>query len=148
MICNPVIAGTKLPDLANPGTAADLAKGKELIGADGQVVTGTLKVIQNLPVAYSAGTLKSSAEDALWGGVAAYNDYANDETVEFVMIYKRAGEAAKYWNIGRINNGSFNDSYFSPDNTVSVFYPRPGLYITKNRGADMRYITFVIGDNI
>lgn len=32
-----------LPSLSSPGSSADLAAGKELIGPDGSVVTGTLK---------------------------------------------------------------------------------------------------------
>lgn len=35
--------GAEMPTLTNPGTASDLASGKELIGVDGSVVTGTLK---------------------------------------------------------------------------------------------------------
>lgn len=34
--------GTKLPDLTNPGAAADLRKGKQLIDQAGQIVNGTL----------------------------------------------------------------------------------------------------------
>lgn len=33
----------ELPELSNPGTAGDLAKGKQLIGADGKLVTGTIE---------------------------------------------------------------------------------------------------------
>lgn len=36
-------AGTQLPTLTNPGAASDLASGKQMIGADGSVVTGTLE---------------------------------------------------------------------------------------------------------
>lgn len=35
--------GTQLPTLTNPGTAADMAQGKQLIDADGEIVTGTLR---------------------------------------------------------------------------------------------------------
>ena len=42
MIYNPVTSGKKLPELTSPGVAADLARGKELIGEDGEVVTGKL----------------------------------------------------------------------------------------------------------
>lgn len=34
--------GVQLPELTNPGTAGDLANGKQLIGADGSVVTGNV----------------------------------------------------------------------------------------------------------
>lgn len=36
--------GAQLPALANPGAASDLASGKQLIGPDGSVVTGTVEV--------------------------------------------------------------------------------------------------------
>ena len=36
--------GTVLPTLTNPGTASDLAEGKQLIDADGKVVEGALRV--------------------------------------------------------------------------------------------------------
>ena len=42
MILQPIIAGKKLPTLTNPGTAADLLTGKQLIDADGNVLTGTM----------------------------------------------------------------------------------------------------------
>lgn len=35
--------GVALPNLTNPGSASDLAQGKQLIGADGSVVTGNLQ---------------------------------------------------------------------------------------------------------
>lgn len=34
--------GTQLPTLTNPGTAADMAQGKQLIGQDGEIVTGSI----------------------------------------------------------------------------------------------------------
>lgn len=36
------VVGTELPELSNPGTASDVAKGKQLINSNGNVVTGTL----------------------------------------------------------------------------------------------------------
>ena len=35
--------GTQLPTLTNPGTAADMARGKQLIDQNGEIVTGTLR---------------------------------------------------------------------------------------------------------
>lgn len=34
--------GTQLPTLTNPGTAADMAQGKQLIGQDGEIIEGNL----------------------------------------------------------------------------------------------------------
>jgi hypothetical protein len=38
--------GVELPALDNPGTASDLAKGKQLIGADGSVIEGSVTEIK------------------------------------------------------------------------------------------------------
>lgn len=38
---NDLPKGTQLPALSNPGTAADLASGKQLIDQNGNVITGT-----------------------------------------------------------------------------------------------------------
>ena len=43
MIFQPQIVGKPLPALTNPGTAADLLSGKQLIDANGNVLTGTLE---------------------------------------------------------------------------------------------------------
>ena len=37
--------GTQLPTLTNPGTAADMAQGKQLIDQNGEIVTGTVNEI-------------------------------------------------------------------------------------------------------
>lgn len=39
--------GTQLPTLTNPGTAADMAQGKQLIDQNGEIVTGTVTVLTN-----------------------------------------------------------------------------------------------------
>lgn len=38
---NDLPEGTQLPTLSNPGTASDLASGKQLIGQNGDIITGT-----------------------------------------------------------------------------------------------------------
>lgn len=47
MIFQPVIAGKKLPSLTSPGSAADLLTGKELIDAEGNVLTGTMPSVSH-----------------------------------------------------------------------------------------------------
>lgn len=67
-----------LPTLSNPGTAADLAQGKQLINGDGKVVEGVLN-IQNPPIVET-----ETALDALLvvGNVG--------------KVYQYIGEAGKY----------------------------------------------------
>lgn len=44
----PEIGGVELPELTNEGTSADLLSGKELIDGDGNVVTGTFTIDEEL----------------------------------------------------------------------------------------------------
>lgn len=59
-----------VPDLSNPGAAGDLRNGKQLVGADGSIVTGTLpEVIQATPTisVSSGGLITASATQS--GGI-------------------------------------------------------------------------------
>lgn len=70
MIHNPIRKA--LPDLSNPGVADDLRSGKQLVGADGSIVTGTLpEVIQATPTisVSSGGLITASATQG--GGIVA-----------------------------------------------------------------------------
>nr|DAV25347.1 MAG TPA: hypothetical protein [Caudoviricetes sp.] len=144
MIFNPTGSGKKLPSLNNPGTADDLAKGKELIGADGQIVTGTLET----PTAYSTGTLKNGEQIPAFGGGGSYGEYANDGSACGVIVYKRAGEPVKSFVIDKLNNLGYPATIRSPDNTIEIFHPNGALYVMTNKGADMQFVTFVMGDSI
>ena len=62
MINSPIIiGGTKLPELTNPGTAADLLAGKQLIDAEGNVLTGTAMAIYQNSFAKQSATTSSAA---------------------------------------------------------------------------------------
>ena len=68
MIHNPIRKA--LPDLSNPGAADDLRSGKQLVGADGSIVTGNLpEVIQAAPTisVSSGGLITASATQS--GGI-------------------------------------------------------------------------------
>ena len=143
MIFNPTGSGKNLPSLNNPGTANDLAKGKELIGADGQIVTGTFET----PTAYSTGTLKNGERIPAFGGGGSYGEYAGDSSACGVIAYKRAGETVKSFVIDKLPNV---ETYvpLSPDNTISIMRVNSALYLMTNNGADMQFVTFVMGDSI
>ena len=62
-----------LPSLTNPGTAADLLSGKQLIDANGKVLTGTMPIVTQATPSISvssAGLITASASQAE-GHVAA-----------------------------------------------------------------------------
>lgn len=61
-----IIPGTSLPALSNPGAAADLKNGKQLIDANGNVLTGTMPTI-TLPtpgITVSSGGLITASYEA------------------------------------------------------------------------------------
>ncbi len=68
MLNNPIILGTKLPTLANPGAAGDLLSGKQLIDQNGNVLTGTMSTkVQATPsISVNSGGLitASATQDA------------------------------------------------------------------------------------
>ncbi len=73
MIINEGRPGKKLPTLTNPGVAGDLLTGKQLIGADGQIITGTMaSVVQATPsISVSASGLITASATQSAGRVAA-----------------------------------------------------------------------------
>ncbi len=73
MIINEGRPGKKLPTLTNPGVAGDLLTGKQLIGADGQIITGTMaSVVQATPsIAVSSGGLITASATQSAGRVSA-----------------------------------------------------------------------------
>lgn len=67
--------GVELPTLNNPGSASDLAQGKQLIGADGSVVEGTVPLYnQNYPKTEFVGWSQEDYGKALYGYYTAPND--------------------------------------------------------------------------
>lgn len=61
------VVGTELPALSNPGTASDVAKGKQLINANGNVVTGTHECVNGIDTWDATAT-----EDEIRKGRTAY----------------------------------------------------------------------------
>lgn len=78
MIVNPIVVGggIELPTLSNPGAAADLRNGKQLIGQDGQAITGTM---QNVTLATptisvaTTGTITAQVNQTSAGYMATGN---------------------------------------------------------------------------
>ena len=79
MIHNPIRKA--LPDLSNPGAAGDLRSGKQLAGADGSIVTGTLpEVTQATPtISVSSGGLITASATQSGGIVAAGSKSATQQ---------------------------------------------------------------------
>lgn len=71
-----ISSGAALPELSNPGTAGDLAEGRQLIDANGNVVSGTI------PPAYDM--YADIEEENVWennGRLYAYWPYSGDKAI-------------------------------------------------------------------
>ena len=87
MLNNPILLGTKLPVLSNPGTAADLFTGKQLIGNNGAIITGTMPGMGDLNKALYASsiTIKNQAANTIDVLYNEFNSYLALPGYELVM---------------------------------------------------------------
>ena len=91
MIFQPQIIGKPLPALTNPGTAADLRSGKQLIDANGNVLTGTLVNREvHTVVLQGSGTgelqVQNVEQQPIMVVVFSENDIPNDSIVSSVQL--------------------------------------------------------------
>lgn len=100
MIFNPIVVGggIELPTLSNPGSAADLRNGKQLLGPDGQPITGTLKDV----------TLATPTISA-----------ASNGTITATVNQQSAGYIGTGSKSGTLKLSSAHDSDFIPANIKS-----------------------------
>lgn len=104
-------AGVELPTLSNPGSASDLAQGKQLIGADGSVVEGSLP---STSVLYFEDDPFTVVDRDSWFEVVSPKGGLN------IMI-KEGGTASGY-----IEGDTFGDA--KPEDV------RAGVYFTSKNG--------------
>ena len=76
-------AGTELPELSNPAIASELFANKELIVADGNVVTGTFTIDSELT---TQDTLIAQIQTALEGKAADSSSGSGGGSVETITI--------------------------------------------------------------
>lgn len=81
-------SGTQLPSLSSPGTSEDLLTGKELIGADGSVVTGAMANNGSLARTYTTNGSRTFSKGYYSGGTITVNVPAS--TVEVNNPYGNA----------------------------------------------------------
>ena len=92
MIFQPQIVGKPLPALTNPGTAADLRSGKQLIDGSGNVLTGTL-VNRELHVVTVQGSgtdelqVQNVEQRPIMVVVFSENDVPDDSIVSSVQLH-------------------------------------------------------------
>lgn len=122
------IQGMVLPILTNEGTAADLAKGKQLISSSGEIVTGSYEVsgpqLNRVTIAKSGNNLKITNPSTNGNFVAGYKLYGNGELKEeqngssFNLLNL---DPNKYIITVRAKGNNFIDSIDSNTVDVAVF---------------------------
>lgn len=94
--------GTVLPTLTNPGTAEDLAEGKELIDAAGKVVTG----IMPKALTIKSGTTTSPTIDTGLSNVDQFFMYKESQTATGLirLHYTKSATSRMYASAWSTNN--------------------------------------------
>lgn len=122
------IQGMVLPILTNEGTAADLAKGKQLISSSGEVVIGSYETsgpqLNRVTIAKSGSNLKITNPSTNGNFVAGYKLYGNGEFKE-----EQNGSSFNLLNLApnkyaitvRAKGNNFIDSIDSNTVDVAVF---------------------------
>lgn len=122
------IQGMVLPTLTNEGTAADLAKGKQLISSSGEVVIGSYEAsgpqLNRVTIAKSGSNLKITNPSTNGNFVAGYKLYGNGELKE-----EQNGSSFNLLNLApnkyaitvRAKGNNFIDSIDSNTVDVAVF---------------------------
>lgn len=101
--------GVTLPTLTNPGGAADLRKGKQLIDQAGQIVDGTLEEVQQATPSISVNS--SGLITATAGDKSATHQLSSSDSSKFSEsnIRKGVNLFGKTGTMRPMNTASFND---------------------------------------
>ena len=97
-IFNPIVVGKQLPELTNPGTTEDLINGKQLIGPDGEVISG--KLLERTEPLYLSGlptkfaTLLSIEDTLREGGYSQRMSIDPDTRITMRTALSNLGDAA------------------------------------------------------
>lgn len=137
-----------VPDLSNPGAAGDLRSGKQLVGADGGIITGTLaEVTQATPtISVSSGGLITASATQSGGIVAAGSKSSTQQlTTQAAKTVTPGTTAQTAVASGRYTTGDVvvaGDANLVPENIaegVSIF----GITGTHSGGGGPWYQQFV-----
>ena len=120
MIFQPQIVGKPLPTLTNPGTAADLLSGKQLIDANWNVLTGTLvnREVHTVTV-QGSGTdelqVQNVEQQPIMVVVFSENDIPNNSIVSSVQLktnpsFSQIARKTSSNSIGIFDGGGFTYS--------------------------------------
>lgn len=124
-------SGVELPALSDPGTESDMAKGKQLIGADGKVVTGNVATTDPL-----FGTLKKATK--LQNGASPTGASVEMSCTFEESLLIRAGDTVSFYS----ETNQFGDATAADVRTGKTFTSGEGLVVVgTNAFRDIKNIT-------
>lgn len=83
MIVNPSMQGKSLPELTSPGTASDLAEGKQLIDENGEIVEGTASLDTTINY-IEVNNMSSSSVMFISGSLRETVPSSQSKTIDYV----------------------------------------------------------------
>lgn len=96
--------GTQLPTLTNPGAASDLASGKQLIGQDGEIVTGTiLERVSGASVASPGNSFYTAMSGSSLVEIGVQKNITRD------VILRSGSEYTQYLSASQFGNATAAD---------------------------------------
>lgn len=96
--------GTQLPTLTNPGAASDLASGKQLIGQDGEIVTGTiLERVSGASVASPGNSFYTAMSGSSLVEIGVQKNITQD------VILRSGSEYTQYLSASQFGNATAAD---------------------------------------
>lgn len=131
-------AGVALPTLTNPGVAADLAAGKQLIGADGSVITGTMGAVGFNRKCTTVKTTINAAGTVYFGDYYDLMAAADSFTQCVAEVYDAAGsyiQAALTLNLDSVSgdNPLFSGTCINSSLAIDFLRETSSLgYFTRN----------------
>jgi hypothetical protein len=144
--------GVELPELANPGTAFDLAEGKEFIDENGNVVAGTVATLDatNTNSVYGAFMNISSDDSTIFaiGNMFGVKTTFNQHDNALIRDGAHVSVTAKKSLLGDVvSTNVLKGSTFSSENGIKVTgsMPNNGAIASTMDGIDIKSITIPEG---
>lgn len=142
---NGIETGTDLPELINEGSASDLLFGKELIDDEGNVVTGTFTIDNELT---TQDNLIAQIQTALQNKASASEPVLQSKTVTPTTSSQTIKPDSGYDGLSKVTVGAIPSTYVKPTSTkVATTYTPTTSNQTIAAGTYCSGVQTIVGDS-